>query len=44
MTLNLSLESRLQQTANVNLYHVTNFALNLRFTVHYLYPEISSFT
>ena len=24
-------------TANVNLYHVTNFPLNLSFTVHYFY-------
>ena len=37
------LESRIRQTANVNLYHVTNFPLTLRFTVHYLYLKISSF-
>lgn len=29
------LESRLRQTAKVNLYHVTNFPLYLSFTVYY---------
>ena len=33
-----------RQTANVNLYHLTKFFLNLCFTVHYFYPKISSFT
>ena len=37
-------ESRSRQTANVNLYRVTKFLLNLCFTVHYFYPKISSFT
>ena len=28
----------------MNLYHVTNFSLNLRFTLHFLYLKISCFT
>ena len=28
----------------MNLYHVTKFSLNLSFTVHYKYTEISRFT
>ena len=30
-------------TANMNLYHVTKFPLNLSFTVHYNYSKISRF-
>ena len=37
-------DSRLRQTANANLYHVTKFPLYLSFTVHYFYTYISSFT
>ena len=36
------IESRLRQTANVNLYRVTKFSLNLCFIVHCFYPKISS--
>ena len=33
----LSISSRLRQTANNNLYHLTKFPLYLSFTVHYFY-------
>ena len=39
---NRDLDSRLRQDANVD--HVTKFSLNSCFTVHYFYPQISSFT
>ena len=32
------------QTANVNLYHVTKFANDSSFTVHYNYTKITRFT
>ena len=37
------LESRSRQTTKVNMYHVTKCSLSLCFTVHYFYPQISSF-
>ena len=40
----LPISSRLRQTANANLYHVTKFPLYFSFTVHYFYTWISSFT
>ena len=33
--------SRLQQTATMNLYHVTKFSPDLCFTVHYFYLKMS---
>ena len=36
------IESRLRQTANVNLYHMTKFSLNFCFIVHCFNPKISS--
>ena len=40
----MHLESRLRQTANVNLYQVAKSFLYLSFTFHYNYTEISEFT
>ena len=40
----MHLESRLRQTANVNLYQVAKSFLYLSFTFHYNYTEISGFT
>lgn len=37
-------ESRLRQTAKMNLYHVIKFSFLLSFTVHYLFKNIVSFT
>ena len=36
-------DSRLRQTANVNLYHVTKFSPYFSFTVYCFYTKISSF-
>ena len=44
VNLNLSYDLRLRQTANVNLYHVTNFSLYFSFTINYIIINISSFT
>ena len=44
VNLNLSKDSGLRQTANMNLYHLTKFSLDLSFTVFYLYTIISGFT
>ena len=41
--LRITSESRLCQTANAKLYHVTKFPLYLAFTVHDFYTLISSF-
>lgn len=38
---NLLSQSRLRQTAIVNMYHVTKVSLNLSFTVHFNCTEIS---
>ena len=35
---------RVTFTASVNLYDIKTFSLNLRYTAHYFYPNISSFT
>ena len=40
----MHLESRLRQTANVNLHQVAKSFLYLSFTFHYNYKEISGFT
>ena len=40
----MHLQSRLRQTANVNLYQVAKSFLYLSFTFHYNYREISGFT
>ena len=40
----MHLESRLRQTANVNLHQVAKSFLYLSFTFHYSYKEISGFT
>ena len=34
----------IRQTANVNLYNITKYSLNLSFAVLYKYTEISRFT
>ena len=41
---NLLGQSRLRQTAIVNMYHVTKVSLNLSFTVHFNCTKISRFT
>lgn len=41
---NLLGQSRLRQTAIVNMYHVTKVSLNLSFTVRFNFTEISRFT
>ena len=40
-TIDIDLESRFGKTENVNLYHVAKFSLNMCFTVHYFYSNIS---